>query len=513
MFRTVANKNGTIEVNGNVFRFYQPYDEYKTEDIQEIEESYSNEMDFIDDDPHFITAQSIDNRNGQIIFEYSLKDLKTFDYLRSLFLEEKVYSYRSLIEIAKREDVNVLWQKENFVVDPVDNIMKCMVIEHNVFDLHNKKDTVQSLKDFIILSLTSMNNVLGKPRRADFLEQNEDVIQFAEKIYLRSKTIQEIEETVNTEIYRIESRKREEEETRKSQGKLTSFRQKMKAKKSKDGAAKKRKLVPIKTEQPESSPVKKNAKGSKGLYIALAGILISAVFLSAFLSSATEKTKKTMAEANEQGVEATENVLTIYRDSFFDSQESTVSRLEEIGYEELDKADQKVVNYLYVQVGKFEKAIENDPEMAGLVARQLYEGEKLKELQDLIQSLKKPNAEASFYLALLQENWGEIVSLQEKMELTSAQANAVLTAYFRLGDINKAEKYYETVKAPSEDMQKRMDAALDIQNKIYDAENKKAQLQKEYDDTDDKKKQKEISKEIDEQNKIIDKLKKQLKSI
>lgn len=212
----------------------------------------------------------------------------------------------------------------------------------------------------------------------------------------------------------------------------------MKSKKSKDGATKKRKLVPIKTDQPESSPVKKNTKGSKGLYIALAGILIGAVFLSAFLSSATEKTKKTMAEANEPGVEASENVLTIYRDSFFDSQESTVSRLEEIGYDELDKADQKVVNYLYVQVGKFEKAIENDPEMAGLVARQLYEGEKLKELQDLIQSLKKPNAEASFYLALLQENWGEIVSLQEKMELTSAQSNAVLTAYFRLGEDRKS---------------------------------------------------------------------------
>ncbi|UOR14077.1 AAA family ATPase [Halobacillus amylolyticus] len=517
MYRTVANKNGTIEVNGDVFRFYQPADEYKTENREEIEESYTNKMDSISDDPHFITAQNIESRNGQVIFEYSLKGLKMFDYLRTLFLEEKIYYYRSLIEMAKREDVNVLWQKENFAIDPHDQTMKSMVIEHDAFELYEQKDNVQAIKELVILSLTSMTRVFGKPRRADFLEQNENVIHFAEKLYLKAKTLEEMEEYINGEIYRIDMRKKEKAQTALNQSKWASLLSKAKIKRDGELKESRQEMVASLEEDSEGEPsenqrVKKSGKSDKKLYGALAGAVLCAIILSVFLSNINEKSQTNTATASQQS-QAKGEIVTIYRDSFFENPESTIKKLEEIGYGNLKEADRKILNHLYVEAGKMDKAIQNDPKMAGEVAEKLYQEEKQKELEDLIQGLEKPNDTASLYLAMLQEDWGQITSLHEGMTLNNEQINAVLTAYLQLGDVEKAEEFVQGLETPSEELQKRMDKALDLQKQIYAAENEKAQLKKELDDTDDKEKQEEISQKIEELNQKVDDLKNQLTSV
>lgn len=519
MHRAVANKNGTIEVNGDIFRFLQPADELKTDDLVEIEKSYRSKMDTISDDPQFITADNIDMQNGQVVFEYSVKDLKMFDYLRTLFLQEKLSYFSSLIEIAKREDVNVLWQKENFAVDPYDQTIKCMVVEHDVFPLFEQKDKTAAVKELIILSLTSLNHVYGKPRRSDFLEQNEDVIQFAEKVYLKAKMLEEIEGYINTEMYHLDMQKREEAESQQKGGQFKKIFASKKGKKAEE-ENRNSMVTKLKTGEDEVAASsedknKANKKGSnKKLFIGLGGAILCALLLSAFLQNATDNAKEASSKTEEEpkASEETKQMLSIYRDSFFEDTESTISKLEKIGYDQLKKNDQRILNHLYVKVGDYDEAIQHNPELAGEVAEKLYQEERLKQLEDLNASLKEPNDKVSFYIAMLQEDWESIIALYESLSLNEEMKNAVLTAYFHQGDVNEAEKFVYDLKTPSEKIQKRMKDALEIQEDIYNAENKITQLKKQLEDT-DKKKKEDISKEIKKQQQKVEELRSKLTSV
>jgi len=523
MYRTIANKNGTIEVNGNTFRFSQPVDEYNTDDIARIEESYTKKMDYIDDDPHYITAQDIESRNGQIIFEFDLTELKMFDYLRTLFLEEKVYYYQSLLEIAKRNEannVNVLWQKENFVIDPQEKSMKCMIIEHDDFKLHEQKDVVSSVKELIILSLTSMNRVLGKPRRSDFLEQNEDVIHFAEKIYLRAKTIEEMEEYVHTEIYRLEMRKKEEENTPK-QGKLAAFREKLKSKipaKSKDRESMVSKL---KSNSPSNNDYgengkSKNPKNDKKTVIGAFGVVAVAIILSVVLTNLNDKQDSSASAEKKETVEKvqkTEKMMSIYRDSFFEEPTSTLSKMEEIGYKNLSDDDKNVLNHLYVETGNYDRAMENDPNLAGDIARSMYQKQEYEALKEFVNGLEKENEEASFYLARTNENWDQVLALKENLSLDQEQANIVLTAFFKQENAAGAEEFLETVESPTENMQERVNKAKEIQKKINDQEKELSNLEKDLDGEKDEDKKKDLEKKINKAKDNIASSKNELKSI
>jgi len=426
MYRSIANKNGTIAVNGNDFRFSQPIDEFKTEDMEEIETSYRKKLDYIADDPHYITAQDISYKHSHVIFEYDLTDLKMFDYLRTLFFDEKLYYYRSLIEIAKRDaanEINILWQKENFVVDTEEQTIKTMILEHDNFELHEKRDTVTVLKELIIMSLTSLNHVLGKPRRADFLEQKEEVIRFAEKMYLRAKTIEEIEENINAEIYRIEMEIKKAENA-KPEGKLAAFRAKLesnknsKQKKKESDVAKPKDKVILGSNKTAGAKRKNNDKKT---VIGVLGVVAVAAVIGLGLTSINNN-QSTVASAeiegeNEENTPSSEQLLSAYRD-YFNNPSSTVETMNKIGYENLSEEDKNLFH------------------------------------------------QASFEVATDSGNWEQILELKDHMELTEQQINTVLTAFFNQEDVSGAEQFIETQENTTDAMQARIDEAKQAQEDI-----------------------------------------------
>lgn len=511
MYRRVANKNGTIEINGNTFRFSQPADEYKTDDVQKIEESYSKKLEYIADDPNYITARDIENRNGQITSEYNLTDLKMFDYLRTLFLKEKLVYYKSLIEIAKRDEkneVSVLWQKENFVIDPIEKNIKTLIIEHDVFRFHERKDTVKALKEFIILSLTSMNRVLGKPRRADFLEQKEEVIQFAEKIYFMAETIEAIEEIVNAELRHLEMQEKEEGN---KQGKLSVVRKGLESKLA-DKA--RENMISKLNNEPQGSPTtkKKEKLNNNKLIFGVVGVILAAVILSNLLTNATEE-KQASADAEVLAIQESEKMIDIYRDALFDDKESTVEKLEEIGYENLGESDQEALNRLYIDTGNYDTAMENDSGLVGEIAEKLYQNEEYESLDEFVNGLEEKNHEASFYLELANENWQEVKTLKDAIALDEEQVNYVLTAYFQLEDVVGAEEFLFHVDNVTEKMQERLDLANEIKGEIRDAESELDELEKKLDNTDKKEDKQDIEKEIENVTDDIKSLKNELKSV
>lgn len=511
MYRRVANKNGTIEINGNTFRFSQPADEYRTDDVQKIEESYSKKLEYIANDPHYITARDIENRNGQITFEYNLTDLKMFDYLRTLFLKEKLVYYKSLIEIAKRDEkneVSVLWQKENFVIDPIEKNIKTLIIEHDVFRFHKKKDTVEALKELIILSLTSMNRVLGKPRRADFLEQKEEVIQFAERIYFMADSIEALEDVVNAELRHMEMLQKAEQEEKL--GKLSVVRKGLESKLAEKA---RENMISKLNKEPQGSPTaKKQVKvNNNKLIFGVVGVVLVAVILSNLLTNATEE-KQASADA-ELVIKNSDQLIEIYRDALFEDKESTVAKLEEIEYGNLGESDQKALNRLYIDTGNYETAMKNDSSLVGEIAKKLYQSEEYESLGEFVDGLEEKDPEASFYLELAKENWQEVITLKDAITLDEEQINYVLTAYFQLEDVAGSENFLASLENVTKETQKRMDLANEIKGEIQDTESELDDLEGKLDNTDKKEDKQEIKKEIDNVNDDIKSLKNELGSV
>ncbi len=77
----------------------------------------------------------------------------------------------------------------------------------------------------IILALTNLNIITGKPRRADFNNQDEEVILFAEGV-LRSQTVEEIETHLENTILMIEDYKDKRPKPKKEKNKFSLFSKK-----------------------------------------------------------------------------------------------------------------------------------------------------------------------------------------------------------------------------------------------------------------------------------------------
>src|SRR5699024_7914475 len=112
-------------------------------------------------------------------------------------------------EIAK-QDVNVLWERNNFVVDLNEKKVKALLFEYNGFNIYKKDTALDGLKELILLALTKNKMILGKPKRADFIEKSDAVIQFAEDI-LMSATTDDIENIITSFENEVEYRQLQKE--------------------------------------------------------------------------------------------------------------------------------------------------------------------------------------------------------------------------------------------------------------------------------------------------------------
>lgn len=107
-------------------------------------------------------------------------------------------------------------------------------------------------------------------------------------------------------------------------------------------------------------------------------------------------------------MEETEQMISFYRDSFFEEPDVTITKMEEIGYENLSDNDKNVLNQLYVDIGDYEKALQNDPNKVGDVAKSMYQKGESQALEEFVNGLDEEEPETSFYLASDNENWEQV---------------------------------------------------------------------------------------------------------
>ncbi len=490
VIRTIANRVGTIEIDQNTFYFLQPLSAFKTEEMEQIERAYEKQMQQVTGDPTFISAQEISFQSGQVRFEYDLTDLHGFNALKAMAFEDKLTHYLSLVQLAQQSEINVLWQKENFVLNKEASILHVMVAENNMMPLSNEKDRLSAVKELIIISLTRLNQVYGRPRRTDFLEQSDEVIRFAETIYLRLQSLEEIESYISDVANNVEEQKKaklqelELAKQTKWSVTMTSLRESLQR-------------LPSYTKQAQEKRTKPATSGNKKLFVGVAAVLLAAFGLNVVLTQATENAQET--ETGEV-IDGELNLTDVYRAGMLGDTEGVLESLESVDYSELEAADQEVLNRLYIEQGQYEKALYHQPELLGSIAEELSRDEDVEGLEHLQDTTDEPSDVIDFELAAMEEEWMRIIELRNQVELTDRRVDTVLAAFITEKDFQGAKGFLEKHNLTDE---KFMSSVLEAEKEALQLEELQAEKQK-VEEVIEKENDKKATKKAEERLKEID---------
>lgn len=298
VIRTIANRIGTIEINQDSVYFLQPLTAFETDDMEMIEQAYEKSLARIKESTPLVPVKEITFQAGQIRYEYDVKGLMAFTALRAFEFEEKLPFYLDLINLAKDQQMKILWQKENFVVDREKKRLFGIIIENDVMSIADNKNPLSAVKELIIISLTKLNELTDRPKRMDFLEPSEEVIRFAETIFLKLDSLDEIERYIKEKIEQFEEQRRAEELEQERLLKERSSFEKIRA------HLKEKIQLQNTTRKPTEKKFKKaDQQGNSKLFVGAAIILLLAFGLNIALTQATEEKKEENAFNNEPNKE------------------------------------------------------------------------------------------------------------------------------------------------------------------------------------------------------------------
>ena len=491
VIRTIANRVGTIEIDQNAFYFLQPLSAFKTEEMEQIERAYEKQMQQVTGDPTFLSAQEISFQSGQVRFEYDLTDLHSFNALKAMEFEDKLTYYLSLVQLAQQSKINILWQKENFVLNKEESLLHVMVAENDVMPLSHEKDRLTAVKELIIISLTRLNQVYGRPRRTDFLEQSDEVIRFAETIYLRLQSLEEMEAYISDVFNQVEEQKKAKQQelelSKQNQTKwsvmMATLRESLQR-------------LPSFNEQPKENRTKSATGGNKKLFVGVAAVLLAAFGLNVVLTQATENAQE---EESREVTDVELNLTDVYREGLLGDTDGVLESLESVDYTELQAADQEVLNRLYIKQGEYEKALRNQPELIGTIAEQLSRDGDVEGLEKLQKTIDEPSEVIEFELAAVEEEWTRIIELRNQVELTDRRVEMILSAFIAEKDFQGAKGFLEKHELTDE---KFMSSVLEAEKEALQLEELQAEKQK-LEEAIEKENDKKASKKAEEQLKEI----------
>ncbi len=460
------NKYGDVEVLGDEVIYSIPIAYLEEESLSEIEEKYKHKGHSLKDANHFLFAHDISMVTNRVIFSYYLEHVKSFFYLRQLYFEDQMYYFRSFIELAKHndEDTRVIWDKYNFFVDLTDGTIKALVFEFEGHKLYNLTPTLDGLKEIILLSLTTLHRVLGKPRIIDFIDQRDTVIRFAEQI-LRADTVFDVERILEehiTNFEREEAAKREREEYLKG----LSFMQRRKELQKEKKADRAKTLATNKLIGSTSATAsfsggqralrgrgdlmapttkrqavdKEKFTNTKTFYLGSAAVAVMVIAYMGFDNAIDKKEAQAQAVQQQQQEAAlsSDQVAEVYRLTMADDAAGALKILETADYSKLAETEQKQMIKLYEKTGQYQKAIELDPKYADTVVNNLVAAKKFDELKNLQKAI--PNSDPINYEVAFQEkDYDKLIVIAEGIEMNDRRKKELLLSYL-YNDLNMEAK-------------------------------------------------------------------------
>ncbi|GAB6892128.1 hypothetical protein [Geobacillus stearothermophilus] len=491
------NKYGEVEVEQNELRYFIPIAYTEASELDELEEAYRRKGKELMDSPYYLFANNLEVVRNRFCFTFQLEEMKAFHYIRQFPFEEQLYYLRSLVEMAKNiEQTPILWDKNSLLVDLTDGKIKTFLFEFDKHPIHVSQDAVDGLKEMIILALTTLHRVLGKPRRIDFIDQREIVIRFAENI-LHGKSVSEIGRVVEDTILEIE---RQLEQGKKEQPKpsvFEAFKEKWNAKKETAATVEQPIWRFSKKKSNLPAPYEKKKSFWDNKYVYLSASALALIFLIGNSTGAFDFSKPEEAKAKQEQTEVipSNKLIGIYRQAITGDKQKALDQLERLGFDNLSKKDQKVMLSLYEETGQPEKAIKLKPEYAEKVVNDLVSNQKYDDLRTLQSKIDNPVV--NYEVAYLDKKWEDVVRLKDKVKMTDRRENQLLSAYLHLGRTDEAKK----LVAESPELSQKVQ---DFEMKKKQVEDLKMQVQQVQKNEKDAKKRDEQVKKLNEQIKQLE---------
>lgn len=523
------NRFGEMDFKKNEGVFSIPLMRLKSDEIEILEENYQNRIKELGYADTFVYANHMSLIRDRLQMSFDLSETVDFHHLQQIPFENKLHYFKTMVEIAEVE--GVLWEKNNFVVDLNERRVKALLFDFKGFEIHKNDSALEGLKQILLLSITKLNAILGKPKRADFIEQEEIVIRFAEDL-LRANSIDAVTSLIEAYESEIEYEKAKVEEERLERlknKKFSQFRSKFNKPKKEPTAEEQMKMklsTSTETDKPKKGLLDKitSPKGMIGT-IVLVGLAILIYSVSMNGSQAQDNKTVKLAKQEEE-VKQQEKVIEAYR-SYINGSEEEINNaygiLEGIGYENLSKKDKAVLIDWLIEQKQFSKAVATDEEASYKVGAYLVTQENgLGELEKLKTSFDK-NKVIAFDVASLKNQY-QVVLDNKDIHYNERRAKKVVEAFAMNNQIDELRPFMDSIKDDDRDsyenlltFNERYSATFSEKRKITDeleelkkeVESLNEQIKSEK-DSDAKKK---LEKQRDENNKEIETINNRIKQI
>lgn len=457
--RFPINKNANIEIENNVLKYRIPITEVDTDDLVVIEKNLKRKILSIDSDKNYLVPFDIQTINSSLILYYEMTHFRSFDFIKQLPFKDKLKYFLSLIDIAtKHQTTKVLWDKHNFVVDEHEESFKVVVYETPDIKIYENDDEFKGVKDLIILSLTTLNKVLGKPKLQDFIDSDNDIIQFTEQL-LKIDNLEDLGHYISTKQIEYEHGMNESDGEGSKKIKVTSSKKKV------SFNIKPKSKVTTNAPKANRSKNKKSSGSDKGMkkWILLASVGIPLAFILNVMAPDIESDTGTNNKSNGSNSSVTkesssksngdpkynDDLLDAYRLSLADKNEEAIEILETIGYENLSKEDKLIMQTIYEEVGQISKVIDMNPKRAKEIVNAIVANNQNDKLMKLQQDLQNPNPYVDFEIAYVNQEWNKIIELKDKVDLNGRKEEQIVDAYIGLGEYKEGIKFAEKVGDPA----------------------------------------------------------------
>ncbi|MED3677097.1 MULTISPECIES: hypothetical protein [Bacillus] len=466
------NKLGSIEIEGNSFKYRIATQEINTENPDDIEKDIKRKIQSIENAEIFLLPYDIKTVNRYMVLYYDLTNYSGFDYLRELTLKEKLPYFLSLIQIAKtgQKSIKILWNKTNFVVDRYEQAVKVLLFETDYLRVYEDYDCFKMVVDFMVYSMTTLNKVIGLPKRNDFIDPSDENLEFVEKIF-RLDNLDDILMYIETLMIDLEEKEIEEEQALKKKKLFKNSPISLNK-----APEKKRKLDGTRNYNQSSKKKKKksddkNKKMMKiGILFFVASMLIY-LLLPVLIPKKSDEPKQTVVSEKElkntdsyfkDTGKYNDKLVSAYRKAYNSQYSDAYELLAKIPKDELSSTDVSMVIKVYDQANKISQLLDEVPSLASNIVSYLLtedQSDQTEKLADINKKMKTKNPYIEFEVSYSSGEYKKVLALKDKLEMNGRREQQVIDAYLALGKIADARKFANDSGDP--DLIKQVDSYND----------------------------------------------------
>lgn len=520
------NRNGEMEFNQNEVSYFATVSNFKrptvtAEDLSDSYEKMLDELNYSDSVAHVVNIRAV---GKYIYFDYVQNETSSFQTIRSFPFEKQMQFFRSLVDIGKlqkEKGTQILWKTDNFLISHEEGNERIKAILHSFgdFKVYDNTDEFVGVRKIILSALTKLNNITGKPNRADFINKSDEVISFAEELFT-SNDLNDIELVIQAKLDEFERQREEREEEE---------RLKLEEKSNKKGKFFNKKKTKLKEDTPKRLSSKEYLKQNlnksvdsnsdkpkkkfsltnikKWLFssplnmgIFIVALLVMFLLVNTIASNSSGKSEDEKQLKQERKVK--NETLNVYQEYINGNKKKAHDKFANMKYNELPtKEDKKIYVKWLIEDEKYTRALKLDNDVA-------YElGNKIN--KDNIDDIKKINGNNSnkvltFFIASYDKDFQTQIDLANDVNLKDENvANKLAQAYILS---NQEDEFESFIKKQEKELDSDDKALKNLHSTKQYYSNEKMEYE------DDKKEMDKAKKEVSEKSKAVEKAKSKDKS-